>query len=632
MVASNRGKIMRAMATMGQADTSGDIIDLKRLARLPLILWCLVAVIAVALMDLRADPHHLVTSLGDADDAARVVQVRELISGASWFDRTLPQIGAPQPLVSHWSRIVDAPIAGLLFAARLVMPQDMVGIAVRAAWPLMVLQALLLAMGRWAETVQGRGAAIAIIALAAYAHSAMLQFAPGRIDHHNVMILGAVGGILMLSRAWVKAGEDTGGWLAGFLLGLGTAVGYEALPLSAGTLALASLIGAWTGRGTGALARAGLAFAATLAVALAATEPPERWTAMHCDALAGNLVLLAAGGAAGLVAMNKLGAKAGRVGRLALLVIGGAAGGAMYVWAEPKCLAGPFADVEPELLAIWLGVIQETHSLGLYASYNAASAWQFAIFAAIGTVAALRLWWLERDEGSTVLLAVVLASVALACWQIKFTPYATLLAAAPVAILIGRLEPGESVSAPAKGLLAFLVVNQHSILGAILAVMALTGDGGGAAAGATGHGSAQSAAPVGDMTRCQDTAAIQPLGELPHGLVAADVDLGSYIAALTPHRVVAAPYHRIGRSIVEMEAIRKGPADAAHARLTALGVDYVVTCKGMSTADLPASSLAARLQSGAVPDFLEPVDIAGPQRLAVWHVVQPWPTTGQQGE
>src|SRR5260370_35936472 len=51
--------------------------------------------------------------LGDTDDAVRLVTVRELVEGAPWFDTTLPRLGAPEALVSHWSRPIAAPLAGL---------------------------------------------------------------------------------------------------------------------------------------------------------------------------------------------------------------------------------------------------------------------------------------------------------------------------------------------------------------------------------------------------------------------------------------------------------------------------------------------------------------------------------------
>lgn len=595
-----------------------DSIDLARLVRLPLLLWCLIAVLAVAVMDFRGDPARLATSLGDADDATRIVEVRELISGASWFDRTLPQIGAPQTLVSHWSRIVDAPIVALLHAGKLVLPLAQVEIVVRAAWPLMVLLALLLVMARWAERTQGRGAAIALVALTAYAHSAMLQFVPGRIDHHNMMILGAVGGLLMLARSFAAPGA---GWLAGLLLGLGTAVGYEALPLTAGGLAFAALLAAWTGRGLDGMVRAATAFAGTLAVALAATALPHQWLVSHCDALSANLVVLAGAGAVGVAGMWRAGAVASAAHRVGLLAVPGAAGLALAATVEPRCLAGPFGEVDAALLPIWLAHVQETNSIVRYAAQIPAAAWQFVIFAGLGAAAALRLAWLRRDEESLVLMVALLASIGLACWQIKITPYATLLAAAPIALLIGRLEGGEIVSAPAKGLMAFLAVNQHSILGGILAVSSLLSLGPG------GAGAAVSAADGGsaDITRCQETAALMPLTGLAPGLVVSDIDLGAYIAALTPHRVLAAPYHRIAGSIIENEAIRRAPAEEARERLERLGADYVVICKGLPVADLPAASLAARLEAGAVPRFLEPVTLAGPQRLAVWRLVKRGP-------
>lgn len=602
------------MTSIAATRRQDDLIDLGRLARLPLLFWCLIGVVAVALMDFRTEPRHLITSLGDADDATRIVQVRDLISGASWFDRTLPQLGSPEALVSHWSRIVDAPLVAMLYIASHILPGADAEIAARALWPLVVLFGLLLLFARWADRTAGRGAAIALIGLTVYAQSAMLQFTPGRIDHHNMMILGAVSGILMLTRAFKV---PNAGWAAGALLGLGLAIGYEALALTATSLALAALWSAWSGRGLDGVTKAALAFAGVLLVAFLATEPPSAWTRVRCDALSGNLIVLALSGAVGMAAA-RIRHDASPAYRLSMLAVSGAVGASLYAGMEPACLAGPFGQVDPRLMSVWLSNVQETNSIVRYSADNLPGALQFVVFALTGLGVAVASWHRARDTESLTLLLVGGLAFALACWQIKLMPYATLLAAAPLALAIGRLEPSQGVSAPAKGLLAFFIVNEHTILGAILGVTSLFAVG--AAAPPAGHQAAASAAA--DISRCQETVSIQPLADLPRGLVAADIDLAAFIAALTPHRVVAAPYHRLGKSIIELEAIRSAPADEAAARLHRLGVDYIVTCKGVSTGHLSSSSLAARLQSGAVPDWLEPLDLEGSPRLAVWRVLE----------
>ena len=55
---------------------------------------------------------------------------------------------------------------------------------------------------------------------------ALVQFRPGRIDHHNAQILCAVAGLMFLVRSLE---EERVGWIAGALIGLGLAIGYEAI-------------------------------------------------------------------------------------------------------------------------------------------------------------------------------------------------------------------------------------------------------------------------------------------------------------------------------------------------------------------------------------------------------------------
>src|SRR5580658_8474779 len=45
------------------------------------------------------------------DDAMRLVEVRDLLAGQNWFDMTQYRLDPPDGVVSHWSRLVDFPLA-----------------------------------------------------------------------------------------------------------------------------------------------------------------------------------------------------------------------------------------------------------------------------------------------------------------------------------------------------------------------------------------------------------------------------------------------------------------------------------------------------------------------------------------
>src|SRR5690349_2023478 len=51
---------------------------------------------------------------GDNDSLLRLVQVRDLLAGQGWFDLHQYRMGPEGGFVMHWSRLVDAPIAGII--------------------------------------------------------------------------------------------------------------------------------------------------------------------------------------------------------------------------------------------------------------------------------------------------------------------------------------------------------------------------------------------------------------------------------------------------------------------------------------------------------------------------------------
>src|SRR5262249_47181112 len=118
---------------------------------------------------------------------------------------------------------------------------------------------------------------------------------------------------------------------------------------------------------------------------------------------------------------------------------------------------------------------------------------------------------------------------------------------------------------------------------------------------------------------CFLSANVRMLATLPPGLVAADLDLGPYIVALSPHRVVAAPYHRLYRSILANYAIVNGTPDEAMQRLRGLDVNYVALCakRPMRSND---SSLRSRLLGGEPTQLLRELDLPQGTPIRVWKV------------
>jgi hypothetical protein len=125
---------------------------------------------------------------------------------------------------------------------------------------------------------------------------------------------------------------------------------------------------------------------------------------------------------------------------------------------------------------------------------------------------------------------------------------------------------------------------------------------------------------------CFKTANYAPLAQLPPGLVATEIDFGSFVLASTPHSVLGAPYHRLSEGILAAhEAFALRP-EQAHALFTRLHVDYVVTCGERAPPGLSAVErrvgLWAALHAGSLPSWLERVPARPGQVFTVYRVVR----------
>lgn len=572
----------------------------------PILLALCVAVVAVfAALNIYFKPT-LLTAFWDSDDATRLVQVRELLDGASWYDTTLPRFGGAEPLVSHWSRIVDLPLAFMLASFEQAMPQAQAEMATPALWPLMLLVAFTYLMARTIERQGGQKAMLVGLALMLASYGTQ-QFLPGRIDHHNAIILCTVIGTLMLGQ---RLEAPDAGWGAGVLLGLGIAIGYEPIVLTVAALGMAVLFGLLPRRSLLGPSRAAVTFAATQATAFALTTAPDNFGVIHCDALSLNLVALASVAAIGVCVVQTAETRLSTVAKIIILAGTGAVGLALYGAMEPACLAGPFGQVDPAVVPLWLSGVSETRSFLMYDLVPEAAIAN-ALFLAAGVYGGVKLVRAAPTDETRFGMAALLIAIPLAVWQLKFLPYATYLSVPFIAVGFTLSTAKAARQAPTRSSMAVQVLGLAVIAGAAWLLI-----------GQSQPAQKKFEAQGVTFRSCVAPAAMAPLAALPGGLAVADVDLGPFIVAMTPLSVLSAPYHRIAGAIIAAHDILHASPAEAERRLREAGARYVITCDRYASTKPsrpdPADALQTLLFNGTPPAFLKPVTLGEPTPLRVW--------------
>ena len=315
--------------------------------------------LAVVLADL-ADGRAV---YADVDDRLRAAQIGRLVSGETdWFDPVLPFVAMPEPYLSPWSRLVDLPY--LLLSKGLsvfVAPEQALGIAYLLWPPLMLVAfcglAVFVARGLMGGPLPSRMAeAMTFVLMAMLMAFATLEFAPGRIDHHNVQLV-----LLLAMAAGLCRWDAKGGLLMGAAGAASVAVGLECLPLvvaAFGAVACGYVLDAKGSRAVLLNAAAGMG-SATVVLA-AAFLGPAGIAAQQCDAFSAPQIVLMLGlslafGGVCLVP----GMPASPVARAALLALASLGVLALAAVLFPACLAGPYAVIDPLSRLYWFDRIEQ---------------------------------------------------------------------------------------------------------------------------------------------------------------------------------------------------------------------------------------------------------------------------------
>ena len=556
------------------------------------LFWAALAVTVFAGTALVLQYSQVAKTLGDPDDAMRLVLVRDLMSGQGWYDQLVTRLQPPLGTMMHWSRLVDGLLAAQIRLLRLALSPAAAEITVRLLWPLsLILPAVFCALAM----ARRLGGSLAVFVCAVFLGVNQLTFAefiPGRIDHHNIQIV-----LVMIAMACAMAAEHRARWalLAGTSTGLGLAVGIEGLPfhvVAGASYALMAALGRDEPRSTRHYA---LSLLAVTLVCYGLQTPPWRWTMAFCDAIGVNLVTAVVVAAAGLAGLSVVQARLSPGGRIAGLAVLALAAALAYLAFDPRCIRGVFAAVDPRLQPFWFSSVFELQSLPTILSHFREFGIALILMSAmmIGAVAILLIRQWPRPDAATWLAGVtVLVAVTTGFAAFRMENYLQWLGfpvlASAFAMIAARYWKGVMVPTAAFAVLL-------SPLGAV--AFALQGY-----SSLMGRPSTPGTTQAGAL--CHDTADFRRLAALSPGLVLADIYMGPFILANTPHTALTAPYHRMTWGILAAHDALSADARRAEEKFRALHIDYLVECPASPIHPEPGT-VEDDLARGTIPPWLE---------------------------
>jgi len=572
--------------------------------RLPVVAILLVWLAAALAMAMLYWPR-LDESFASPDNLMRLVQVRALLDGAPWFDPHERRLAPPLGYDTHWSRLIDAGIAGLIVLFRQLAAPDLAERLARCIWPLLLSGPAVFAVTAIAVRLGGPGAGRAALMAALPTLALLPTFRPGEIDHHNAQVT-----LSLITFAFAVWGDRAyfaaaAGIAAGALLGVGLEAAYVPMFVAAGFGLLFVHDPAWASPARhfgGALALSTLAFYFVL-------TPTALRFAPACDALAVNSALAIAVGAGGLFIIAALGVSWSSRARLLALAGAGALALGTFIACQPRCLGGPFALVDRSIFPLWVDRVSEMQSLGMLFQAEGLQAVAYVGFPLIATLAVLLVACNGPQSPLAWPLIVAFAlAESIMFGQIRIFVYVTWLGLPFVGVAAQRLAARSARPALAQMLVAVI---------ASPAIITL-------AIGALAYQAAEAANRdrAGDENlSCFVPSSFPALAALPAGLVIAAIDLGPAVLAYTPHSVIAAPYHRADRAIRFNQEIMDGPIAMAKEPVEARGVNYVVLCSGFQR-KLSPGGLEEGLLAGTAVSWLESIanDKDKAEPLRIWRV------------
>ncbi|MBU6266964.1 MAG: hypothetical protein KGN34_05440 [Sphingomonadales bacterium] len=554
-----------------------------------ILIWLALAIALLAF----AWPQIHALRATDPDDYMRLLEVRDWLAGQGWADVRQYRMDPPHGADMHWSRLVDLPIAAILWAARLILPEPAASAVAMATVPLLQLLAAMLLLHRLMRALgAGDGTALTAAGIVLLFPMLTSNFMPMRIDHHGWQAICALGCMVALQHRY-------GPLVAGLIAGLWLTISLEGLLLA---LALAGIMALrWLRTRQNDLAPFSLALAASGTLLGLITRGPAGLGHATVDQLSWPQLLAFAvtGGLASC--LPKMPGQERFGGRLLTLALIAAAGGAAILLGLGRAALDPFSGLDPVVRQVWLEQVREgmpiwrqdwsTRAMLVWTPLLVLAGWKHVRHADPARTA-----W-----GELALLALIAGALSLLLMRISLP--AQLLTVPFAALLLAHWFPraASRPTAPARiaGMAACLLLLTPSLASSggklidqTLAVTATTVTSPRSAL--LTHGSC-------DLAR---------LNTLPRSQLFSLLDLGPELLVRTPHSVVAGSYHRNSARMRDVIDAFSGDQARARAIVERNGARYLVFCPSDDEARIYAGrrpdGLAAELMAGQHPDWLIP--------------------------
>jgi hypothetical protein len=544
----------------------------------------------------------------DPDDAMRLLEVRDWLSGQSWWDVGQHRLNGGD-FAMHWSRLVDLPIAAAMIMLDPFFAPDTANRIAMTIVPLVTLLALMALVTELTRRVSDIECGKLALLLTPLSIPIIFQMRPLRIDHHGWQIVLAMAATtLLVGRATVRTGA-----LAGLALAMLVTISLEGLPVAVAITAVAALGWAWEPARRAVLVGLATTFFGAALLLQVATRGPGMFAPV-CDAVSPAWLAVLGVAALGLSVATLFGTRSLPV-RLSALVVAGLACAATLVLIAPECLRGPFATLDPLVYRVWYENVPEGLPIWRQDAAWAATSIGLPIVGLVGTILAWRRAQGDATMRWAILLALLVFASALSVFVMRTGATANALALPGAAwLLLAMLERTRQIGP--------VVLRTLATAGALL--VASPGLVAGALFAATPAPTSKAPLTRPIYPGCHGFADARALSQLPPSILFAPIDVTPEIIATTLHHAIAGGYHRNTHALRRVILGFTQTPEAARATIVASGARYLVACPGMIETsiyrDLAPDGLWARLDRGERFAWLVPVPIVGSPVLA-WKVV-----------